>query len=301
MYISLVQIVNIRGENTLDNKTSIVIAVLLTAMVCIAGTYVLAGGNERNSQATLYVAGSTTVEPLMVSFQEEYEKYVNVTLNVTAQGSGTAAPALRNGTASIGMLSRDINSSESDLIPLVIARDGVVIVVDKRSGITDLTLEQLAKIYNKEYTNWNQVGGNNLTISPIVREAGSGTRDCIDTLMAASLGIRAADFVFTGFPEMHTGGSMLTQIYNTTGGIGYVNLGSLRDVDSSLTVVKIDGVMPGVEVVLDNTYELSRDLLLATIGQPTGHVEFFFHWIMSPDGQKIVEKEGFVPIGATSW
>ena len=285
----------------MENKTSIVIAVLLTAMVCIAGTYVLVGGNDRNSQATLYAAGSTTVEPLMVSFQEEYEKYVNITLHVTAQGSGTAAPALRNGTASIGMLSRDINSSESDLTPLVIAKDGVVIIVDKRSGITELTLEQLAKIYRKEYTNWNQVGGNNLTISPIVREDGSGTRDCIDTLMATALGIRAADFNFTGFPVMSSGGAMLTQTYNTTGGIGYVNLGSLRDVDSSLTVVKIDGVMPGVDVVLDGTYELSRNLLLATIGLPSGHVELFFHWIMSPFGQKIVEEEGFVPIGPTSW
>ena len=284
----------------MENKTMILIAVLITAVVCIGGSYAVFGTEKSNT--TIYVAGSTTVEPLMVAFQEEYEKHTNVTLNVTAQGSGTAAPALRNGTAQIGMLSRNVNSSESDLRPIPIAGDGVVVIVDKNSGVTNLTLEQLAKIYYGDYTNWNQVGGNNLLISPLTREDGSGTRTCIDDFMAGALGVNVSTLSAKYAYPVHTSAqSVMDHAKVVPGAIGYVNLGSMSTLHSSLQVVTINGVMPSLDSVFSNTYGLSRSLLLAVVGQPSDDVSVFINWILSPAGQKIVENEDFVPIGPTSW
>ncbi|MCL2295827.1 MAG: phosphate ABC transporter substrate-binding protein [Methanomassiliicoccaceae archaeon] len=287
----------------MENKTLIVAAVLVVAVIFVAGAFVLLP-KDNESSATINVAGSTTVQPIMANFQEIYEKqHKNVTINITAQGSGTAAPALRNGTADIGMLSRDLNSGESDLRPLIIAGDAVVIVVDKNSGVTNLTLEQLAKIYSGEYTNWNQVGGNNLVISPIVRDSTSGTREVLDAAMASKLGTSTSDLSknFNKYSTQGTTGAMLTQVNNARGSIGYVNLGSIPVVNTSVTtVISIDGVMPTQQTVLNGTYEISRSLILATIGEPTGEVAAFLTWIMSPQGQKIVEDNDFVPVKPTA-
>lgn len=184
---------------------------------------------------TLNVAGSTTVQPMMVKFVEAYEaKYPGVEINVTGGGSGAGATAAINGTADIGMLSRDLKSSspsESALTATTIAKDGVIIVVDKAAGVTDLTTNQIAKIFNGEYTNWNQVGGNDLNIAPIIREDGSGTRETFDTKMVESLGITVSEFGqnMMGYSATNSTGAMLALCKSIGGSIGYVNLGSLSE------------------------------------------------------------------------
>ena len=96
-------------------------------------------------------------------------------------------------------------------------------------------------------------------------------------------------------------GSMLTNVENVRGSIGYVNLGVIPQIDASTTtVVSIDGITPTPDTVLDGTYEISRNLILVTGMHPSDSVDFFLAWILSPQGQKIVEDEGFVPIGPTS-
>jgi len=309
MYIFSLGFFDNRGEKTLANKMMMIVAVAVVAVICVAGAVVLLNNNDdkgSDSHTTISVMGSTTVEPLMVSFQEAYEKEKNnVSITVSAQGSGTAAPAIRNGIAEIGMLSRDPSSSESDMTPLIIAGDGVVIIVSKSANVTDLTLEQVAKIYRGEITNWNQVGGANLTIRPIIREDSSGTRECLDTIMAAKLGITVAVLSekYTSYPMQTTTGAMLTQANNVNGAIGYVNLGALPTLGTTapnMTAVSIDGIAPSPATVTDGTYEISRNLILITGGTPTGEVKAFLDWIMSPKGQKLVETGGFVPVAPTA-
>ena len=286
------------------SKTIIAVVVLIVAVICVAGAFTVLNGDDKEEAATINVAGSTTVQPLMVNFQEIYEKQrSNVKINVSAAGSSSAAPALRNGTADIGMLSRDLSSSESDLTPLIIAGDAVVIIADKDAGVTDLTMEQLAKIFKGDYTNWNQVGGNNLAISPIIRDSTSGTREVLDGILAAELGISTTELSanFNKYSTQGTTGGLLTQVQNVKGSIGYVNLGSIPFLNNATTiVVSIDGVTPSQETVLDGSYEISRSLILATIGEPAGSVAAFFEWILSPQGQKVVEDNDFVPVRPTT-
>ena len=281
-----------------------IVAVIAVVAVCAAGAVVLLNNSgEKDSDYTpISVMGSTTVEPLMMSFQEAYEKQAKVSISISAQGSGTAAPAIRSGIADIGMLSRDRNASESDMTPLIIAGDGVVIIVDKNANVSNLTLEQVSKIYRGDFTNWSQVGGADLTIRPIIREDASGTRECLDAAMAANLGISVATLAekYTSYPMRQSTGEMLTQTNSVAGGIGYVNLGALSNLGANVVAVSIGGVAPSPAAVTNLTYEISRNLLLITGGTPTGEVKAFLDWIMSPAGQDLVEKAGFVPVGPTA-
>ncbi|NCA73986.1 MAG: extracellular solute-binding protein [Gammaproteobacteria bacterium] len=180
----------------------------------------------------LNVAGSTTIQPVMVKFVEAYEaKHPGVTINVTGGGSGAGATSVMNGTADIGMLSRDLKSSESALTATTIAKDGVVLAVDAAAGVTDLTIDQIAEIFNGDITNWSEVGGKDLEIAPIIREDGSGTRETFDAKMAASLGISVADFGenMMGYSATNSTGAMLGLCKSIGGSIGYVNLGSMSD------------------------------------------------------------------------
>jgi len=279
----------------LETKTKMILVVMVTAVVCIAATATVMGSNDgKANSAVITVAGSTTVQPLMVEFQEEYEKYANAKLTVTGGGSGAGVETVKNGIADIGMLSRDLKSTESGH-PTIIAKDGVVILVNVDAGVTKLTLEQIAKIYAGEYTNWNQVGGNNLKINPIIREEGSGTRDCLDTILASVSGFNTNNY--TSYSTQSSTGSMMTQARMVSGSIGYVNLGVLDSIDSRTVAVTVDNVKATPENVINGTYKISRNLILITKdANPSGDIQFFINWILSEQGQKIIAAEGFVPI-----
>ena len=274
---------------------TMILAVAITAVVCIAGTAMVIGGNGNNDHKTITVAGSTTVQPLMVDFQEEYEKYTNARLNVAGGGSGAGVEAVKNGTADIGMLSRDLKSTEEGH-KTVIAKDGVVMIVDKKANVTNLTLEQIASIYKGDTTNWNQVGGANLGIKPIIREEGSGTRDCLDSILATVPGFNTDKY--DTYSTQSSTGAMLTQVGQVNGSIGYVNLGVVGSIDTTkITAVNVNGVKATPEHVVDGTYKISRELILITKNaSPSADIQFFLNWILSTQGQKIVEQAGFVPL-----
>lgn len=279
----------------MNEKRKMIAAVLLTAVVCIAGTYTLTANNESSGNSDLTVTGSTTIQPVMSLFQEEFEKYASVTMNVTGGGSGAGATAAINGTADIGMLSRDLKSSEisSGLVSHVIAMDGVVIIVSSNVGVTDLTLEQLEQIYDGEITNWEDVGGIDLTIAVIAREEGSGTRDCFDTAMkTVDSSFEMKDDVAT----YNSTGGVTSAVNSTPGSIGYVNLNAAENLSSNTRAISVNGVTASSDTVIDGSYKISRNLILATKGEATGMTAFFLNWVLSEEGQQIVEDAGFVRI-----
>jgi ABC-type phosphate transport system substrate-binding protein len=178
------------------------------------------------TSGTVNVAGSTTVLPLMVKLVEVYEKSTNITVNVMGGGSGKGINDVKCDNADLGMLSRDLNSDDPSLNVTKIAGDGVVILVDKSSGITNLSIEQIARIFNGEITNWADVGGNDLRISPIVRETISGTRSTLDNAISEELGISLKNVIMNlnCYPSTNSTGAMLSNIGSSIGAIGYINM-----------------------------------------------------------------------------
>lgn len=183
-------------------------------------------------EISLDISGSTTIEPIMNKLVEAYTaKYadagVTIRINVSGGGSGVGASNAASGQSDIGMCSRDLKDEETaqGLTSVQIGRDGVAVIVNN-AGVENLTLEQIAKIYSGEITNWNQVGGNDKLIAVIARDDSSGTRECFDEKMEEAL---EGWEMKAGVPEQNSTGAVLTQVQNTEGAIGYVSIGALKD------------------------------------------------------------------------
>jgi len=285
----------------LENNTKMILAVLVTAIVCVAGTYVAVGGGDDSDGVTISISGSTTVQPLMGIYKENYEKYTGVTLEIAGGGSGVGATNAINGVSDIGMLSRDLKATEAtELKATIIAVDGVAVIVSAGTGVTDLTSVQIAKIFSKEITNWSEVGGASKAIAPISRQDGSGTRSCFDDAMKAAYPTYKVKDNVDIKPSTT---EVIGAVEKSDKAIGYVSFGYLDNLDpTKSSAIKVDGIEATVENVLKDVdpYPLSRNLILATKGAPKGAALVFISWILSPEGQKLAEDEGFIPVKPTA-
>lgn len=279
------------------NNNMKILTVALAVIIVAAGVYVAFGNSNSDEEAPVKISiqGSTTVAPIMLGVQEAYAvKHKNITLDITANGSGTGAAAAINGQANIGMLSRDLTASEisQGLVAKVIGHDGIAVIINKsQSGITDLTSEQLAKIYCGQITNWSDVGGTNKKINVVSREDGSGTRDGFESAIKKKV---SGWSIITDKQEINSTGSMMTKVNSTVDSIGYISVGYTSRISSDTAVIKVDGKEATVENVLAKTYPIQRDLILATKGAATGTSLDLINWILGAEGQNIVEAKGFI-------
>ncbi len=248
------------------------------------------------------IKGSTTVQPVIGKITEAYMDENQFTKKIDVQvsggGSSVGVASAGNGTADIGMSSRDVKSSEMTAYPnlkkIAIASDGIAIIVNLEvTGIESLTLTQLKSIYNGSITNWNQLGGNDKAIVVIGRDSASGTREFFwEHVMLKT------NFT-TNMEECNSNGLVKTKVVQTPGAIGYVGLGFI-DATTKTIAVKANStanaVMPTIESVKNGTYSISRNLYLLTNGEPTGEIKLFIDFVLSAKGQQIVASEGFVPI-----
>lgn len=184
---------------------------------------------EPNGDVTLNISGSTTIQPIMNELVTAYAaKYSDRQVNITVGGGGSGAGASNalNGTSDIGMLSRDLKPSEiaDGLVPTTIGKDGVAVIVNG-AGAENLTLEQIAGIYDGTYTNWNQVGGEDRAIAVMCREDGSGTRECFETVVGAAGGDSWS--MKSDVSSYASTNAILNAVKSTTGSIGYVSIGAL--------------------------------------------------------------------------
>jgi phosphate transport system substrate-binding protein len=247
---------------------------LLISVVCFAAP--LSG--------SITMAGSTSVQPLAEELAQAFmAKNPDVKIAVQGGGSGAGIKAAMEGTADIGMSSRELTPEET-LVATEIAKDGVVMIVNKANSLTNVTLEQLQNIYTGTYTQWKQVNSKLKTKIVVVnREAGSGTRSAFEELVLGKLKNTSNCLV-----QSSTGAVQQT-VAVTKEAIGYISLGSLDT--SAVKPLTLDGVVCDVKNIVAKKYRIQRPFLLLTKTAPTGLVKDFYAWILSPEGQKIVAKD----------
>jgi len=286
----------------------VIIIGLLICSVLMAGCTGNSGSqSEKTSQSAtpatvkaaagtsvLSIAGSTTVLPIAAKAAEKYmDSNPGIDVQVNGGGTGAGVQAAGEGTAMIGMASRDLKAEElkkyPDLIPHQIAIDGLVFITNTENPIPSLTLDQIKKIYDGNITNWKEVGGKDAQIVVVGRDSASGTRDYMFTDV-----MKKADFVKTQL-EKNSNGAVKQTIEQTSTAIGYVGLGY---VDQTIHAVplSVNGTLmvPSIEAVKAGTYPLSRPLHLLTKGQPTGDAEKFIAFLGGEEGEKIITEEGFI-------
>ena len=234
--------------------------------------------------------GSTSMEKIIGSLGEAFTEMnpdVNFTYNPT--GSGTGIQAAIDGTCDIGLSSRALKDEEkATLTETIVALDGIAIIVNPANPVSELSVEQIAQIYTGEITNWKDVGGDDLEISRIGREAGSGTRDGFETITDTKEACKYNQ-------ELTSTGDVITTVAGNPNAIGYASLSAVKDSVKALTV---GGVAPSEETVLDGTYTIQRPFVLATrTGEALSEAaQAFFDFATSADANEIIAAAGAVPV-----
>jgi len=267
-----------RGKTCLSVFLAVIIVVLLA---------LLEVGCKERGQQEVSVIGSTSIQPFAELLGEEFHKKHPGT-NIVVQGGGSTAglQALASGIADIGMCSRPLSSEEANVfVPIVIARDGLAIVVHPNNPIKALTLQQVHKIFSGQITNWKELGGNDQGVRLIMREEGSGTREAFVKLVMGKMRVSPKALV------QESNGAVKELVKSDPAGIGYMSLGL---VGGEVKALIIDGVTPVCSEVAAARYPLSRPFLLVVKTQPQPSVQEFIDFVLSPEGQRTLEMEGLV-------
>lgn len=241
-------------------------------------------------KGSISLAGSTSMEKLCEAMSESFmEKYPDINVTAEYTGSGAGIESLEAGSVDIGNSSRNLKDSELEAgaVENIVAIDGIAVIVDKDNTVTELTSDDLSKIYKGEFTNWSELGGNDEAIVVIGRENGSGTRSAFEELLGLEDACKYAQ-------ELDSTGGVLAKVASTPGAIGYV---SLDVVDDTVQAVSLDGAEASEESILAGNYLLSRPFVMATMGEISEQnelVKTWFDYIASEDGQAVIKGLGLI-------
>ncbi len=287
-----------KNERLMDKDFAIVATVCL--LIAMSGIVVRAG--EKKS---IIIKGSDTMVHLVSTWAEEFMKLdPNVEVAVTGGGSGTGIAALINGTTDICAASREMKEKEKEQAKekghvqkeVVVARDGIAVVVNPKNPVNELDMHQLEQIFTGAYTRWNQVGGGNEEILVFSRESSSGTYVFFQEHV-----LKNKDYTPKA-KMMAATSAIIESVSADKDSIGYVGLGYALAAKNQVKIVGVKAdanspaVMPSDETVISGQYPIARPLYLYVNTQAPANVTAFVNFCLSEAGQAIVKKAGYVAI-----
>lgn len=254
------------------------------------------------AQDSISVSGSSTVLPIISRAAQAYSETAGQRIIVNSGGSGVGFNQLAEGKTDIGMMSRDMTPTEKaqyaehNFTPVAIGIDAVIPVVSSEiyeAGITALSLSEIAAIYKGEINNWSEIGGPNLDILVIDKEASRGTRH---TFMKAVMGdatakAPGADLVLGANNEEQTA------MAQSDAAIGMISLAWINDDVKGLAIK--DGanfIEPNLKIIAEGHYPIARDLIIVIRDDIKPEAQKFVDYILSPKGQSFVEAAGYIKI-----
>lgn len=254
-----------------------------------------------NAQNYIQIKGSDTMVNLMSDLAEAYmNAHPDVSIAVTGGGSGTGVAALLNGTTEICASSRDLKDKELQLaaqkkitpVRTAIALDGLAVMVHPQNPVSELTMEQLKKIFTGEYTRWSNVGGPDQPIIVLSRESNSGTYVYFQEHV-----LDKSDFT----PRarlMPSTAAVASSCAEDKWAIGYGGVAYAENSPVKAIMVKANAeavaVGPTEAAVHDGSYPISRPLFVFTNGEPRGITKAFIEFALTDAGQKIVVEAGYM-------
>ncbi len=265
-------------------KMTMFITVLSLALAAMTGCGKEDGG-------TVSTDGSTSMEKVIGALGEAFEgNNPGITFTYNPTGSGSGITAVAEGRCDIGLSSRNLKEEEREqgLTETILAIDGIAVIVNPDNPVSDLDLETIAGIYKGEITNWKDVGGDDLEIVLIGREAGSGTRDGFES-------ITDTEDACVYRQELTSTGDVITTVAGNPGAIGYASLASVKE---TVKVLSVGGIVPTEETVKDGSYVVQRPFVLVTKNDTelSTAAQKFFDYITSSEANEIISSAGAVPV-----
>ena len=248
---------------------------------------------EEKLSGSVSTNGSTSMEKVIGALSEQFmadNSGVSITYDPT--GSGAGIEAASNGSADIGLASRALKDEEKagGLTETVVALDGIAVIVNADSKVEDLSVEQIAKIFTGEITDWSEVGGDAGTISCIGREAGSGTRDGFESITGTKDACKLDQ-------ELTSTGGVIEAVAGNANAIGYASLSAVEGKDT-VKAVTVGGVACTEETVLDGSYAIQRNFnFIVSDSTPLSEAaQAFVDFATSADASDLIASAGAVPV-----
>lgn len=281
-------------KNTLLKKTTLMLLALLLMITTIVPAGIAAERVTVKGSDTMVILGQRWAETYMAKNPESV-------IQVTGGGSGVGFAALINGTTDICEASRPIKPKETQSlkarfnaagVEIPVARDGLTVYLNEANGVTEMTMDQLARVYTGELTNWKELGGEDARIIVYGRENSSGTYVYFKDVV-----LKGEDFA----PQVQTlpgTAAIVNAIAKDKQGIGYGGAAYAKGV--KFCAMKADekspAYKPDLEHVKSGAYPLSRYLFWYLRTKPTGEIKKFVDFVLSAEGQKVVSDVGYFPV-----
>ncbi|MFA5287693.1 MAG: phosphate ABC transporter substrate-binding protein [Candidatus Omnitrophota bacterium] len=263
-------------------------------MLMLSGIVVLSLVTGTCFAEKVVLAGSTTVLPIAQKTAEVFmDKNPNTDITVRGGGSSVGIAALIDGTCDIADSSRPIKDVEiekaaangRDPVAHIVALDGIAVVVNQANSISKLSKKQIMDIFTGKTSDWGKLGGNPGKIVVVSRDTSSGTFEAFGVL------VMKGEKVMPGALMQASNQAVAQIIAQTPQAIGYVGLGFMS---SDLKAIEIERVMPSRETVLSGKYSVTRPLFMYSNGKPQGMIKAYLDFVKSPEGQSLVETQGYV-------
>ena len=255
-------------------------------MLC--GTLMAGCSRGPAKSQSITVAGSTSVQPFAEKLTEIYmEVHPELIINIQGGGSTAGITSCRSGAAQIGTCSRELRDDEKDLQRIVIAYDGIAIIVHPGNPLTNLTIEQLHGIFSGKIRSWSELDWIKKPIHFVTREEGSGTRDAFEHLVMGKNEISDEALV------QDSNGSVREIIANNPQAVGYISFGVINN---QVKILSVNSIMPTLKTIKTKQYQLTRPFLFVTRDQISPSTKRFIGFVLGTDGQRILEHEGLIGI-----
>ena len=258
---------------------------------------------KKTDNKVIQLKGSDTILNLSQAVAEDFMKAnKKAKISVTGGGSGTGIAGILNKTIDIGMSSRDISAAELqkakaaglDLQEITIAFDGITMAVNKSNPVKNLTQAQLRSIYIGEIKNWKEVGGADERIVVLSRDSSSGTHVYFKEHVLRKGNAKGPEEFASSVLFLPSNEALKQEIEKSKGAIAYLGMGY---VDNSVKEITVDGIEANLANVKSKKYPIARPVFWYVDKKLiTGTTKDLIDYMMSPKGQEIVKKEGFVPV-----
>jgi phosphate transport system substrate-binding protein len=227
------------------------------------------------------------------------QKHPGIKVSVQGGGSSAGIRAIQNKICEIGMSSRELKPEEKGLTEIPIAHDAIALIVNIKNHLPGITLKQARDVFAGRIRNWRELGGEDMPLTVITREEGSGTRASFEEQVmtpheAKSTGHKPEPEPFAADALVQdSNGAVREIVAEDPQAIGYISFGLI---DKRVRALALNGVVPNDSTVKSGDYEVVRQFLFLTNGEPCGATKAFIDHVLGPDGQQSLAEEGLIRV-----